>query len=251
MGAPDAWCGLVGAPVRYYELGTERWLSADRLDAIGPRTRTFFLSSDGTATSLSRAGKLSDSPATGALSSRWTYDPHDLRRELEPPTWAGEWITKGSPPEDLWGSGLAFQTDRFSEPLRMAGSSRSVVFLALDVPDTDFAVRLEWVSPTGEALLLGEHVARARYRSSLVRAEKIPPGVPLGYRFLMPFVARSLPAGSRLRLLFYSPNSPFDGKNWNGGGAVADESGRDGRIAHPTLFHGRSYRSRIEVALAD
>jgi predicted acyl esterase len=75
----------------------------------------------------------------------------------------------------------------------------------------------------------------------------VPAGVPLDYLFELPFVDRVLAPGSRLRLILRSPNSIFLERNWNGGGVVVDESGKDARTAHVTVLHDREHPSRVEI----
>jgi hypothetical protein len=36
-------------------------------------------------------------------------------------------------------------------------------------------------------------------------------------------------------------------KNYNGGGVVAEESGKDARTAHVTLHHNKEYPSYVEL----
>jgi predicted acyl esterase len=53
-----------------------------------------------------------------------------------------------------------------------------------------------------------------------------------------------------LRLVFWSPNSIHLEKNYNGGGVVAEESGKDARTAHITLYHDSHHPSYIEIPVA-
>jgi uncharacterized protein len=63
------------------------------------------------------------------------------------------------------------------------------------------------------------------------------------------FVARRLMKGSRLRLVVTSPNSIFWQKNYNAGGVVADETGKDARTAHVKVFHETAHESDLELPL--
>ena len=65
------------------------------------------------------------------------------------------------------------------------------------------------------------------------------------------FVARRLMKGSRLRLVVYSPNSIFWQKNYNSGGAVADETAKDARAAHVKVYHDAQHASAIELPLRE
>lgn len=61
--------------------------------------------------------------------------------------------------------------------------------------------------------------------------------------------SRRIVQGSRLRLLFSSPNSLYMQKNYNSRGVVADESGQDARTAHVTLYHDPEHPSYPELPL--
>ena len=73
------------------------------------------------------------------------------------------------------------------------------------------------------------------------------PGVIERYDFTFPFHARVVPRGSRLRLVVRSPNNVYWEKNYGSGGAVANESGKDARTAHLTLYHDAVHPSILEV----
>jgi predicted acyl esterase len=91
---------------------------------------------------------------------------------------------------------------------------------------------------------------RARYRESLRQERLVRPGVIERYEFSgFPFFCRRIARGSRLRLVLTCPNSIFLQKNYNGGGVVAQESGKDARTAHVTLYHDASHPSLLEIPI--
>jgi hypothetical protein len=61
------------------------------------------------------------------------------------------------------------------------------------------------------------------------------------------FFARLIAKGSRIRLVFKSPNSIFTVKNYNSGGVVENESGQDARTAHIVLYHDAEHPSHLEL----
>ncbi len=61
------------------------------------------------------------------------------------------------------------------------------------------------------------------------------------------FFSRRIAKGSRLRLLLRSPNPIMSQKNYNSGGVVAEESGKDARTAHITLYHDAEHLSFLEL----
>ena len=55
--------------------------------------------------------------------------------------------------------------------------------------------------------------------------------------------------GMATRLAITAPNSLFWEKNYNSGGVVADESGRDARTAHITLVHDALHPSALTIPI--
>jgi uncharacterized protein len=100
----------------------------------------------------------------------------------------------------------------------------------------------------GRSLALAVDHMRARYRKSLHDAELVKPGEINRYEFgSFTFVGRSISKGNRLRLVITSPNSIFAEKNYNGGGLVTHESGKDARIAHVMLYHDRERPAQLNL----
>jgi hypothetical protein len=121
----------------------------------------------------------------------------------------------------------------------------------MEVPDTDFGATLYEVTPDGKAVYLTRQLQRARYREGLEREQLMTPGV------ITPFVlddfdffARRLPAGSRVRLVIAALNSLRYEKNYNAGGVVAFESGKDARTARVALYHDQRHPSALELPVA-
>ena len=55
--------------------------------------------------------------------------------------------------------------------------------------------------------------------------------------------SRRIAKGSRLRIVVEALNSPDSEKNYNSGGAVENETGRDARTAHITLYQDANTRA--------
>jgi predicted acyl esterase len=123
-----------------------------------------------------------------------------------------------------------------------------VAWDSLDVPDTDFAVNVFEIKRDGTSVALTEDRMRARYRDSSPQGQLVKPGDLNRYEFQsFNWFARRLEKGSRLRLVFYCPNSRYWEKNYNSGGEVADESRKDARTAHVTLSQAGDRASYLEV----
>ena len=62
-----------------------------------------------------------------------------------------------------------------------------------------------------------------------------------------PFFSRQVAKGSRLRLFLRCPNTIYLAKNYNSGGVVAEETAKDARTAHITVYHDPTHPSVLEL----
>jgi len=114
--------------------------------------------------------------------------------------------------------------------------------------DTDFTATLVEVLPNGTVIKLTQDYLRARYRESNRVEKLVEPGAINLYSFDgFTFFSRRIAKGSRLRLIISCPNTIYMEKNYNGGGVVAEESGKDARTAQVTLHHNKEYPSYVEL----
>ena len=234
-------------PVAYYVVGPEEWKYAASLDEIGA-TRAFYLDSDGHANDVFRSGSLSGAKPAGSASDRYVYDPLDLRPGKEDTPGGASPLTDQSGVLNLYGNGVVYHSEPFAEATEVSGKIRLSVWMAMDVPDTDFSATLYEILPDGSSVALTGDVLRARYRESLRHAKLVPAGEILRYDFNgFTWFSRRIAKGSRLRLLIQSPNSPGIEKNYNSGGDVAHETSKDARTAHINIYHDAAHASVLEI----
>lgn len=152
---------------------------------------------------------------------------------------------------NLFGNGLVYHSEPFTKPVILAGYPKFTAWIAMDVPDTDFLVTLYEILPDGSSIFLTQDQLRARYRESLREEKLVKAGEINRYVFDgFYFFARQIGKGSRLRLILSCPNSIYAQKNYNSGGVVADESSKDARTAHVTLYHDSEHPSALELPVA-
>jgi uncharacterized protein len=114
-----------------------------------------------------------------------------------------------------FGNGLVYHSEPLAQATEITGSVKLTAWIALDVPDTDFQADLYEIGPDGTSVLLTSDVLRARYRESLRRERLVEPGAVCRYELTaFPFFSRRLAKGSRLRLVFHSPNTIHLQKNY-------------------------------------
>jgi putative CocE/NonD family hydrolase len=234
--------------VAYYVVGAEEWKYADSLDTISNAKRTLYLNSDGNANDVFSSGSLGEEKPTNNKSDRYVYDPLDVRpAELEREDVPSP-LTDQRAALNLFGNGLVYHSEPFTENTEVSGYLKFVAWISMDVPDTDFQVSVYEIKKDGTSVLLTEDMMRARYRDSLRQEKLVKPGEINRYEFNgFTFFSRRIAKRSRLRLLLRSPNSIGLQKNYNSGGVVAEESGKDARTAHITLYHDAEHASFIEI----
>jgi putative CocE/NonD family hydrolase len=182
---------------------------------------------------------------------QFVYDPLDVMSAEEyfahPPNILNpNWLTEGSGAYES--NILIYHSPPLATDIDVAGVPVFRAYIELNVPDTDFHVRLFEVRPDGAVIWLGETYGRARYRNSRATPELVEPGTVQPYEFKdFLFVARRIPKGSRLQLILSGLNRPDYQKNYNSGGDIAWETAEDAQTAVIRLHHDERYPSALEL----
>jgi uncharacterized protein len=235
--------------VAYYVVGADEWKYADSLESIASATKTLYLGSNGSAGDVFHSGILSaGKPSAAAAADSWTYDPLDTRPGAAEPEDDPNSLTSQRAAMNLFGEGVVYHTEPFAEATEMTGFAKLTLWLKMDVPDTDLEADLFEVLPDGGSVALTSAAMRARYRESLREGKLVPAGATEKYVFdNFTFFSRRVAKGSRLRLIVSSINSTGTEKNYNSGGVVAAETGKDAKTAHITLVHDAEHQSSLEL----
>ncbi len=235
--------------VAYYVMGSDEWKYADSLETISNAVQRFYLcSTGGEANDVFHSGNLNPVPPGESRPDRYIFDPLDVRPAVLEREEIKDYLTDQRYDLNLFSNGLIYHTDPLEKSVEVTGYVKLIVWISLDVPDTDFVVTLSEILSNGSRIQLTQDFLRARYRGSLVREELVEPGEIERYEFnTFTFFSRRIAKGSRLRLLICSPNSIHIQKNYNSGGVVAEETGADARIAHITLYHDENHPSFLEL----
>ncbi len=237
--------------VAYYVPGAEVWKYAESLEAISNETRKLYLlSPNGRANSVFQSGELSDKEPRKESPDQYVYDPLDTRPAALAQKENPNYLTDQTGAMNLFGNGLVYHSDALDADTEITGYLKFVAWIALNVPDTDFAVEVDEIKPDGSSVQLTGDLMRARYRDSLTGEILVKPGEINRYEFTgFTFFSRRISKGSRLRLIVTCPNSIQIEKNYNSGGVVAGESGKDARIAQVTLYHDSEHPSFLEIPI--
>ena len=151
-----------------------------------------------------------------------------------------------------FGGGLCYETEAFATDTEITGAPTLVLWIALDVPDTDFVAILHEILPGCESVQLSDMQQRARHRELARQEMLVPLNEAVRYEFKdFWWFSRRVRAGSRLRLVFRCPNSIHYQRNFNSGGVVAEETEADARVAHVTIFHDAAHSSYLELPFVE
>jgi len=237
--------------VAYYVVGAEEWKYADSLGNISNSVKTLYLSSNGGAGDVFRAGALSEAtPGASSAADEWTYDPLNTKPGVAEPDDEPNGLTSQRSVLNLFGEGVIYHSEPFAEATEISGFPKLTAWLKMDVPDTDLETDLYEILPDGSSVQLSGATMRARYRESPREAKPVPAGKIEKYTFdNFTFFSRRIAKGSRLRLVVRSINSTGAEKNYNSGGVVAAETGKDARTAHIALVHDSNHPSAVELPI--
>jgi putative CocE/NonD family hydrolase len=242
--------------VAYYMLGkgAEDWRYADSLAAVTAESKPMYLgSNNGSANDVFAAGALtSGKPASASKPDHYVYDPLDTTFTAWDSAWEeANGMTDQSGLLKSGGNLLVYQTPAFAQDTELAGVFTLSLWISLDQPDTDIATCIYEINADGSSALLTTDMLRARYRKSLREAVLVKPGAIERYDFdRFNFIARRIAKGSRLRLVVGPVNSKYMEKNYNSGGVVADESGKDARTVNVMIHHDAAHPSAIHLPIA-
>ncbi|MEP6510200.1 MAG: CocE/NonD family hydrolase [Dokdonella sp.] len=237
--------------VAFYVTGEEAWRYAPTLDAATTRTDTWYLDSTAArANDVFASGDLRANPGR-SQPDRYIYDPLDTSSAA----WEEEDLPNGLTDQrgvlGASGKALFYHSPAFAADTDVAGFFKLSAWIALDQPDTDISVSVFEIKPDGSSVFLTSDAIRARYRHSLRDATLAKPGAIERYDFdHFTFVARRIAKGSRLRLVIGPMNSMYAEKNYNAGGVVTDESGKDARKVTVTLYHDATHASALSLPRA-
>jgi putative CocE/NonD family hydrolase len=237
--------------VAYYLVGAEEWKYVDSIETIGNAAKTLYLSSNGAAGDVFHSGSLTEAKSSGgAGADSWIYDPLDTRPGAAEPEDNPNYLTSQQEAMNLYGEGVVYQSEPFGEATEVTGFAKLTLWLKMDVPDTDLEADLFEILPDGSSVSLTSASMRARYRQSLREAKPVPAGATEKYVFdNFTFFSRRMAKGSRLRLIVRSINSTGTEKNYNSGGVIAAETGKDAKTAHINLVHDAEHPSALELPI--
>lgn len=237
--------------VAFYVTGEEAWRYAPNLEAVTASRDELYLDSVAShANDVFASGSLGRGKAKGKP-DHYVYDPLDVSSAQWESEQVDAYLTDQRGVVRNAGKALFYHSSAFDADTDIAGFFRLKAWISLDQPDTDIAVNVYEIKPDGSSVALSSDGMRARYRHDPRKPQLVKTGQVELYDFnSFSFIAHRIGKGSRLRLMIAPVNSMFAEKNYNAGGVVSAESGKDARTVTVTLFHDRAHPSALSVPIA-
>jgi len=236
------------APARVFLMGANEWLDLPAWPPPGSAERSWYLDSDGGATSRFGDGRLLDAvPGADVPTDEWLHDPD----RPVPFITAASSAQIGGPDDfagvETRGDVLVFTSEPLTEPLEVIGPVRLVAHVSTSAPDTDVAAKLLDVHPNGFAQRLCDGLVRLRYRGGHERAVPVEPGAVYEVVVEMWDTAQRFEPGHRIRVEIASSAHPKFAVNL---GTGADETqATEGVIARNVLYHDADRPSRLVLTV--
>ena len=239
-----------GWPLRdrytYFQMGDNQWNTSAVWPPSGGTNIEYYLHDDNSLqTSI---------PTTLNSSLSLTYDPNDPS-----PTHGGKTLNQAmvqgpydqTDSVEIRNDNLIFTSPVLSEDLIVKGPIEIDLFVSSDRLDTDFAVRLTEVYPSGASMLLLDDIQRMRFRDGyrITDTASMVPGTIYNIKIVLDDIANTFKAGNQLRLIITSSNYPRYNRNMNTGGEVHPNNNYDTLvnplIASNTVYLNSDYPSKI------
>lgn len=214
--------------VMYYVTNKDHWKSAASLDDIGKEKLLFYLNTNyNEGKVLQDSAVLQKELAVDGKPAVYVYDP----------------LNKTDNPS------IVYSTATFEKDTEVSGFFKLDAYIETNVKDIDIGVRIFELRSNGQKVRLTEpYILRARYRESLEKEKLLIPGVITPFHFdKFTFASRVIEKGSRIQMTIYSPNSPYDQKNYCSGGIVANETAKDALVATIKIYNDSKHPSVLFV----
>ena len=227
-------------PIRYFLMGTNRWLESESWPPPGTEETVFYLQAEG---KLSR-----ETPRTSAP-DLFRFDPHDPMPTIGGP----EVCYRGGPircgpfdqrqqvesRDDV----LTYTSNILESDFTVTGSMQVRLCVSSDRFDTDFAVRLCDVYPDGRSMLVTDGIRRMRFRYSYREEKLMVPGEIYCVTIDLSTTALTFLKGHRIRISVTSSNYPRFHVNPNNGGPLY--KGGELLVAINTVYHDAEHPSAV------
>jgi putative CocE/NonD family hydrolase len=237
------------AKVNYYEMGADKWRSANAWPIPGTRWAQYALGSGGQANGVFGDGTLRPGPPQPSPPDHYTYDPAN-----PVPSAGGHSCCSASTgsqgPYDQQSveqrpDVLVFNGPKFTSSTEVTGPMKVTLYAATDAANTDWTAKVVAVHPDGSAVNLDNGIARASYRDSQEHPSPVPPGQVRRCTIDVWPTSTEFKPGDQLRLEISSSDYPQFDPNPNTGSTAATTARQV--AAHQTVLHDPQHPSTLTL----
>jgi uncharacterized protein len=231
------------SPVRLFVMGDNVWRDEPDWPLARAQTHSLYLRSAGAARTASGDGRLAgQAPAAGEPADDYVYDPRN-------PVWDEHFETSGALPQAAFESRsdvLVYTGEPLEDALEVTGEMLAELYVSVDRPDTDIAVRITDVHPDGTSYAINGPEAgylRLRYREGFDHQVMLEPGRIYRIRIGDMLTSNVFKPGHRIRVQITSSRAPHADPNPNTGEEIATATRLE--RAHVTIHHDAEHPSRL------
>lgn len=244
--------------VSIFVMGINKWLHDKEYPLSYTQFQKWYLQSNGQANTSKGDGRLtSELPPEEAPADAYIYDPGDPTpnpdfyeetEEEEKKVKSAEEKKKEREAQhekttQTRSDILVYQTEPLEKPLTFAGPLSAVLYASTSAEDTDWFMRVVWVTKEGKTYSLAEGKIRARFRESMKKSVLLTPGKIYRYTLDLWQTGITIPVGDSLRVEISSASFPVFSRNLNTGGH--NEKEIDYVKAEQKIYHSKEYPSHI------
>jgi predicted acyl esterase len=254
--------------VQYYEMGVNKWKSANTWPPEGAKEVKLELTSGGHANTLTGDGKIvlanaanpllkfEGAPAAAAPADTpdtFTYDP------MHPtPSYGGNVCCAANTIPGMGGALdqrkmeerpdiLVYTSEPLAAGVELSGPITVTYYVSSDVKDTDVTAKLIDVQPDGTAYNLDETIQRLRYRDGDNKKVLMENGKVYKVTLTPMNTSDYFGPGHRIRLEVAGANFPRFDRNLNTGGDNYSET--TSVVAHTSIHHSAEYPSSMTITV--
>jgi predicted acyl esterase len=237
--------------IQYYNLGADTWNNTASWPPTGMQNVTLYMHTDTTMDNVVPAS------STGSIS--YLYDPTNPS-----PTVGGTTLRSDQEqgPFDQTDSVesrndiLTFTTAPLAQDMTVNGVITVHLEISSDKLDTDFAIRLCDVYPSGESMLVNDGIYRMRFRDGFTAADTnvMVPNNYYSVDIALANTSITFLQGHSMRIDVSSSNYPMYNRNMNTGQAMypgpsqsAGDTLVNPQIANNTIYTNSAYPSRVTI----
>ncbi|CAM1359851.1 CocE/NonD family hydrolase [Tenacibaculum xiamenense] len=234
--------------VMYYEMGSNEWRYASKLEAVSSEKKSLYLNSlNTTAKDVFNSGDLKEQPLEEDNTPDIIVDNPKLNRGLNNPTNTirdNEYYLSQGVVNDS--EVLIYHSEPLKEDITINGKIALEAYISMDVENVDLKFHAYEITKGNKSLFLQSDYVRASYREGLSSPKKVKKNEVLKYVFNGEnFFSRVLKKGSRIRLVFSFIDSPYTQRNFNYWESPSYQTIDKAKKATIKLYHNKKYPSRI------